>query len=142
MSLSSLPTLNAILNGCATILLIAGYIAIKKGNRILHRNLMVTALLASAAFLTSYLIFHAQVASVKYPLHDWTRPVYFVILIPHIILAAAMVPGILALVWFAIRKQFDRHKKVAKIVWPVWIYVSITGVVIYWMLYHLAGATI
>lgn len=133
--LRDLPALNAILNGGATICLTFGYLAIRKGKKELHQRWMLTALVVSALFLTSYLIYHYNVGSVPYPHHDWTRPVYFAILIPHVILAALMTPFILLIVWRAWRQDFAKHKKLARYVWPVWMYVSITGVIIYAMLY-------
>ncbi len=96
---------------------------------------MLTALTTAALFLISYLIYHYNVGSVKYPYHDWTRPLYFVILISHTILAAAMVPFIIAAVTFALKGKFDRHKRLVRWLWPAWIYVSLTGIVVYAMLY-------
>jgi uncharacterized membrane protein YozB (DUF420 family) len=96
---------------------------------------MLSALVSSALFLASYLIYHAQVGSVPYPHHDWSRPIYFAILIPHVILAAVMTPFIIAAVVFALRGQFERHKRIVRWLWPVWIFVSISGVVVYVMLY-------
>jgi uncharacterized membrane protein YozB (DUF420 family) len=96
---------------------------------------MLSALVSSALFLASYLIYHAQVGSVPYPHHDWSRPIYFTILIPHVILAAVMTPFIIAAVVFALRGQFERHKRIVRWLWPVWIFVSISGVVVYVMLY-------
>jgi uncharacterized membrane protein YozB (DUF420 family) len=98
---------------------------------------MVSALATTVLFLTSYLIYHFNVGSVPYPHHDWTRPVYFTILIPHIILAALNLPFIITIVLRAYWGQFDRHRQLARWVWPVWMYVSITGIIIYLMLYHL-----
>lgn len=137
MSLADLPAVNALLNATATVLLVWGYVMIRRGHRDTHRNIMISALIVSAAFLTTYLIYHYLVGSVPYPYHDWTRPLYFIILIPHIILAALMVPFIIALVIFAASGRFDRHRRLARWIWPVWIFVSISGVVIYLMLYRL-----
>jgi uncharacterized membrane protein YozB (DUF420 family) len=137
MNITDLSTVNAVLNSISTVLLILGYRHIKRGEQDKHKRFMIAALITSAIFLTSYLIYHYHVGSVPYPHHDWTRPVYFAILIPHIILAAVMTPFILIAVLFAIREQFDRHRKLVRWVWPVWIYVSISGVIIYLMLYHL-----
>ena len=96
---------------------------------------MVGALVASCLFLASYLVYHYYVGSVGYPHHDWTRLLYFAILIPHIVLAATMLPFIAVVVWRAWRGDFAKHSRLARWVWPVWIFVSITGVVIYFMLY-------
>jgi uncharacterized membrane protein YozB (DUF420 family) len=137
MTISDLSTLNAVLNAISAILLIIGYRYIKMGKQEEHKRFMVSALIVSALFLTSYLIYHYYVGSVPYPYHDWTRPVYFIILIPHILFAALMTPFVLIAVWFALKSQFERHKKLVRWVWPVWIYVSVSGVLIYLMLYHL-----
>ena len=98
---------------------------------------MVAALSFSALFLISYLAYHFSVGSVPYARYDWTRPLYFAILIPHIVLAAVMGPFILAAVWHAWHKAFDKHKRLTRWVWPVWMFVSCSGVIIYVMLYHL-----
>ena len=135
MSVNDLPTLNALLNTICTSLLIVGRIKIKSGDENSHRRLMVMALVTSAMFLISYTIYHYYVGSVPYPFYDWTRPVYLAILIPHIIMSAVMIPFIIRLVWLAFSSKFERHKKLARFVWPVWIFVSISGVLIYLMLY-------
>ncbi|MBY0515940.1 MAG: DUF420 domain-containing protein [Bacteriovoracaceae bacterium] len=135
MSVYDLPAINASLNGLSTILLALGFVAIKSGKKELHRNLMVSALVVSAAFLTCYLIYHAQVGSVPFPDLGWIKTVYLIILIPHIILAAVMVPMILKTFWHAFRQEWESHKKIARWTFPVWMYVSVTGVVIYFMLY-------
>ena len=133
--MSNLPTLNAILNLVAAVLLLLGYIAIKKQQQDVHKRWMLGAMVSSALFLISYLIYHYNVGSVPYQHYDWTRIVYFVILIPHIILAAVMVPFILAAVYFAFRGRFDKHRKLTVWVWPVWMFVSVSGLVVYMMLY-------
>ncbi len=137
MNVQDLPTLNAVLNSISAVFLSLGYIQIKKGRREQHRKWMIAALVTSALFLTSYLIYHSQVGSVKYPHYDWTRPVYFAVLIPHIILAAVMTPFILIAVWHAWHARFEKHRRLVKWIWPVWMFVSVSGVVVYWMLYHL-----
>lgn len=137
MSISDLPTLNAFLNGLSTIALVAGYVHIKKGRPDRHRQFMIAALVYSALFLGCYLIYHYSVGSVPYPHHDWTRPVYFAILIPHIILAALMTPFILIAVYFAIKEKFEKHKRITRYLWPVWIFVSLSGIAVYLMLYIL-----
>lgn len=135
-TVNDLPALNASLNTLAAILLLSGYVAIRKGKRELHIRLMTSALLVSAAFLTSYLIYHYHVPSKKFPDLGWIKTVYLVILIPHIILAAAMVPMILKTFWHAWREEWEKHKKIARITFPIWIYVSVTGVLVYLMLYQ------
>ena len=137
MTYSDLPALNALLNSLTTILLISGYIQIRKGNEVVHRKIMLTALTTSALFLTSYLIYHNQVGSVPYPHQDWTRFLYFSILIPHVILAAVMVPFIIIGVWRALKGRFDKHKRIMRFTFPVWLFVSITGVIVYLMLYQM-----
>lgn len=135
MNVYDLPTLNATLNFVATILLLLGYVAIKKGNEALHRRFMLGALITSALFLVFYLIYHYHVGSVPYPKTDWTRSLYFIILIPHIILATVMVPFILLAVFRAYQGKIVQHKRIVRWVWPVWMYVSVSGVVVYFMLY-------
>ena len=137
MSITDLPLVNAVLNTCSFILLLSGYVFIKKGDSATHKKFMVSATITSALFLISYIIYHNAVGSVPYPYHNWTRTLYLIILIPHIIFAALMVPFILALLRFAFLEKFDKHKRLAKFVWPVWIFVSLSGLVIYLMLYHL-----
>ena len=137
MSLTDLPALNAMLNGLSTLFLSLGYYHIRSGNRETHKKLMIAALVSSLLFLTSYLIYHANVGSVPYPHHDWTRTLYFAILIPHVILAAVNVPFIIIVVVRAVRGRFDRHRRLARWVWPSWMFVSVTGIIIYGMLYHL-----
>jgi len=137
MTFSDLPTLNAILNFISFVFLSLGFYNIKKRRELIHKRFMISAAITSALFLISYLIYHYNVGSVPYPHHDWTRPVYFAILIPHVLLAGIMSPFIVLLLIFALRGRFDRHRKLAIWVWPVWIYVSISGILIYLMLYVL-----
>jgi len=137
MHVTDLSTINAILNGLSALFLLLGFIQIKQGNIQTHKKYMVIALITSVIFLASYVIYHIQVGSVPYPHHDWTRPIYFGILIPHIILAAVNVPFIIIIVWRAFNENFEGHKKLARYVWPSWMFVSVTGVIIYFMLYHL-----
>lgn len=136
MTVQDLPSLNASLNSIAAVLLLCGYIAIKNNKRDLHRNLMVSALVVSAFFLTSYLIYHWHVPSKKFPDLGWIKTVYLFILIPHIILAAVMVPMILKTFWHAWKEEWEKHKKIARITFPIWMYVSVTGVIVYFMLYR------
>ena len=130
------PTLNASLNAIAATLLFLGWLQIRKGNDKAHRSFMVGALVFTSLFLISYLIYHWRVGSVPYPFEDWTRVVYYVILIPHVVLAAVQVPFILLAVWRAIRGEYDLHKRITRWLWPVWMYVSVTGVLIYLLLYR------
>ena len=131
------PALNASLNALAAVLLFAGYIAIRGGNRERHGKLMGAAFTVSMAFLASYLVYHATSEPTRYSREDWTRTVYFVILITHVILAVVNLPMVLRTVWLARKKDWERHKKWARWTFPIWAYVSVTGVVVYWMLYRL-----
>lgn len=142
MSAEDLPALNASLNTVSTVLLVAGYLCIRQGWRRRHRNCMLAAVLTSALFLVSYCIYHARVGSVPYPLHDWSRSVYFTILVPHILLAAAIVPLVLVALYLAARSRYTTHARVTRWLWPLWVFVSVSGVAIYLMLYQLAGATV
>jgi putative membrane protein len=137
MTYYSLAPLNAILNGTATVLLVAGYIFIKRKQVATHRACMLSALVVSAIFLTSYLTYHYHVGEVRFSGTGWVRPLYFLILIPHIALAGLIVPLALATAYFALKARFPTHKKIARWTWPLWIYVSVTGVIIYFMLYQL-----
>lgn len=131
-----LPTLNATLNFIALIFLILGRIYVKRGNITRHWQMMSAALTTSALFLTSYLYYHLVVGSpVKYEGAGWLRTLYFLVLFPHILLAALQVPFIVAVVVSALRKRFSLHVKLVRWVWPVWVYVSVTGVLVYLMLY-------
>jgi putative membrane protein len=139
LNLSELPLVNASLNAASTVFLIFGFRAIRSGKRDIHKRWMLAALTASALFLTSYLIYHANVGSVPYPYHDWTRILYFVVLIPHVIFAGIMTPFILAAVWLALHDRFSTHVRLVRWVWPVWLYVSVSGIIIYLMLYQQAN---
>lgn len=132
--------LNATLNASSALLLSAGYLMIRRGRILAHKSCMLLALACSTAFLVSYLIYHAKVGSVAFRGQGWIRPVYFTLLATHTILAAAIVPLALLTVSRALREQFDRHKRIARWTLPLWLYVSITGVIIYFLLYHLYAA--
>ena len=137
MSIADLPALNAGLNSLATVLLLAGYRNIRRRRVAAHRACMVTAFCVSTLFLASYLTYHAQVGSVPFQRQGWIRPVYFTILLTHIVLAGAIVPLTLITLCRAWRQRFDRHRRIARWTLPLWLYVSVTGVVIYVMLYWL-----
>jgi putative membrane protein len=132
-----LPTLNAFLNGASAILIAVGIVLIRRGHRAAHKRFMLAAVVTSSLFLISYLWYHAHVGSVHFPGQGWPRRVYFVILTTHTVLAAAVVPLVLVTVVRAWRGRFERHRASARWTYPVWLYVSVTGVVIYVMLYHL-----
>jgi putative membrane protein len=140
LTVSDLPTLNALLNATSALLLGAGYLFIRRRRISAHRACMLLALLSSTLFLASYLTYHYHSGSMPYRGSGWTRPVYFAILISHTILAAAVVPLALITVTRAARRRFDRHVAIARYTLPVWIYVSVTGVVIYLMLYGPPGS--
>ena len=137
LQLSDLPAVNATLNSASALLLASGYFFIRRGKITAHRRCMVAALIASALFLTSYLIYHYNVGSVPFAGRGWIRVVYFSILITHTILAAVIVPLVLATLTRALREDFVRHRRIARWTLPLWFYVSVTGVVVYWMLYRL-----
>ena len=137
MSVTDLPALNATLNGISFVFLVTGYVFIRRGQWQRHRACMIAALVMSALFLTSYVIYHVQVGSVPFRKTGWIRTVYFAVLIPHVILAAAIVPLILITVSRALSRRFDKHRRIARITLPLWLYVSITGVIVYLMLYQM-----
>ena len=134
------PVINASLNGASAVLLITGRRCIKRGRMSAHRAVMITALVSSSIFLASYLYYHWHVGSVHFQGQGWARPVYFSILISHTVLAAAIVPMIIITLSRALRERFDRHRAIARWTFPLWLYVSVTGVVIYLMLYKLFAA--
>jgi uncharacterized membrane protein YozB (DUF420 family) len=137
LSISDLPALNATLNGTAAIFLALGYAFIRNRHRRAHKWCMLGALLMSALFLTSYVIYHANVGSRPFAGVGAIRYVYFTILITHVVLAAAIVPLVVMTVWRALAERFAEHRRIARITWPLWMYVSVTGVVIYLMLYKM-----
>jgi putative membrane protein len=137
MQIADLPALNATLNGCSFVLLLLAGHAIRSGNEGRHRALMLSATGVSGLFLISYLTYHYYHGSTKFTGEGLIRTVYFTILISHTILAAVLVPLVVATLTLALRGLRDRHRRVARITWPIWLYVSATGVIIYLMLYQL-----
>ncbi len=135
MHVTDLPALNATLNAIAAGWLVAGYVLIKRGRRRAHRAAMLAAFATSALFLISYLVYHAQAGSRPFTGQGWIRPVYFTILVSHIVLAAAVLPLALVTLARGLRARYDLHRRLARITLPVWLYVSVTGVVVYLMLY-------
>ena len=135
MALTDLPTLNALLNSVAATLLVAGYAMIRRRRVDAHRRCMLAAFGTSTLFLISYLTYHANVGSVAYTGQGPVRTVYFAILISHIILAALVLPLALVTLVHGLKQRFDRHRRIARWTLPVWLYVSVTGVVVYLMLY-------
>ena len=136
MTVHDLPAVNATLNTLSAVFLTLGFIFIKRGNKIAHRNCMITAFVTSVVFLACYLTYHASVKTVTHFVDPaWFKPIYLTILLTHTVLAAAIVPLILVTLNRARKQQFEAHKKIARWTWPLWLYVSVTGVVIYWLLY-------
>jgi len=133
---AALPALNAALNATCAVLLIVGWFAIRRRSIALHRACMLAACVASALFLCSYVVYHALAGSRPFGGQGWIRVVYFPILVSHVILAAAMVPFVLTTVYRALSGRFDRHVPIARRTLPVWLYVSVTGVLVYLLLYH------
>jgi uncharacterized membrane protein YozB (DUF420 family) len=137
---ASFPAIDASLNGTSAVLLLVGRGFIKRGRMAAHRAVMIAALASSTIFLACYLYYHWHVGSVHFQGQGWSRPVYFSILISHTILAAAIVPMIIITLSRALRERFDRHRAIARWTYPLWMYVSVTGVIVYFMLYHLFAA--
>ena len=135
-TLSDLPALNATLNGIAGLFLLSGYYFIRRRQIARHRASMIGAFATSTLFLISYVIYHANVGSKPFHGEGPIRIVYFTILISHIILAASVVPLALITLGRGLRRDDARHRRIAKFTWPIWMYVSVTGVVVYWMLYQ------
>ena len=137
MTWQDLPTLNAALNATSAVLLLAGWWLIRRGRRGAHRRAMLAACATSTLFLVSYLTYHFQVGSVRFTGQGAVRTVYFAILVSHTVLAAAIVPLVLATLRRALRGRFEAHRALARITLPLWLWVSVSGVVVYWMLYRL-----
>jgi putative membrane protein len=134
------PAINAALNGTCAVLLIAGRVAIARRDQEAHRRYMLAAFVTSAVFLASYLIRFATTGAHRYPGEGWDKIAYLVILFSHMALAVVLVPIVIRALQLALRGDFARHLRVVKWGWPIWMYVSVTGVIVYFMLYHLAPA--
>lgn len=137
MSVRDLPTINALLNAAAALLLLAGWWFIRRKRREAHRRAMLAAVTTSALFLASYLVYHYEVGSVRFQGRGAVRAVYFAVLVSHTVLAVAIVPLVLLTLARALRGRFDAHRALARYTLPAWIWVSVSGVVVYWMLYRL-----
>lgn len=137
IEISDLPTVNATLNTISAILLTIGYVLIRQRRVEAHKRCMLAAFAVSVLFLISYVIYHANAGSKPFEQQGWIRPVYFTILISHIILAFVIVPLALRTLYLAWRERFEQHRRIAKITLPIWLYVSVTGVLIYLMLYQM-----
>jgi uncharacterized membrane protein YozB (DUF420 family) len=134
---TDVPALNATLNGASALFLLLGFVAVRSGRIETHRAWMVTAASTSTVFLVSYLAYHARVGSVRFTGQGPVRTVYFAILISHTVLAVVIVPLVLRTLYLGLRRRDDRHRRIARWTFPLWLYVSLTGVVVYWMLYRL-----
>ncbi len=134
------PAINAVLNFTCFVFLILGRVAISRGDQALHKKRMLFAFYTSAVFLVSYLIRFATTGAHKYPGHGWDRTFYFVMLFSHMVLAVVLVPLVIGALRRALRGDITGHKKIVAFTWPIWVYVSVTGVLVYLMLYHLAPA--
>lgn len=136
MTLTDLPALNAALNGCSAICLITGFVLIRRGNRKGHRNCMIAAMTASVLFLISYIYYHLHAGRTVFRDPAWFRSIYLTLLLTHTVLAVTILPLVAVTASRAFREQFDRHKRIARWTWPLWMYVSVTGVLIYFLLYQ------
>jgi uncharacterized membrane protein YozB (DUF420 family) len=137
MTVADLPAVNATLNAIAATLLAVGYVQIRRGRIAQHRRSMLAAFATSALFLVSYVVYHANAGSRPFPGQGTMRVVYFTVLVTHVILAAAILPLALLTLYRALAGQFDRHRPLARWTLPIWLYVSVTGVIVYVMLYQL-----
>ncbi len=134
---SILPAMNALLNGTSAILLTVGYVCIRRRKVTAHKTCMRTAFVVSSLFLVSYLLHHYQVGSVPFLGRGWPRSLYFALLIPHVVLAAFVVPLALTTIHRGWKSRLEQHVRIARWTLPIWLYVSVSGVLLYWMLYHL-----
>jgi uncharacterized membrane protein YozB (DUF420 family) len=137
LTIEQLPALNATLNAIAALFLVGGYVMIRRRNIVAHKRFMLAAFTTSALFLVSYLVYHANIGSRPFTGQGPIRVVYFVILITHIVLAAAILPLAIVTLNHGLRERFERHVRIARWTLPIWLYVSVTGVVVYWMLYQM-----
>ncbi len=136
MTIHSLPAVNASLNALSGVLLLIGYVLIRKGRREQHRACMIAAFMTSSLFLACYLVYHAQVGSVPFPRHGFVRPLYFTILITHVTLAIAVLPLAIITLSRGLKERYSEHRAIARWTFPIWLYVSITGVLVYTLLYQ------
>ena len=137
MTLSDLPALNATLNSLSALFLLVGYVLIRQKRQAAHRNCMIGALLCSTLFLTFYLIYHYNAGRTVFKDPAWFRPIYLVLLLTHTVLAVVIVPMVIMTVSRAIKRNYELHKRIARWTWPLWMYVSVTGVLIYFLLYQI-----
>jgi putative membrane protein len=137
LTLADLPAVNATLNAAAFVLLLGGYLMIRRGNWRAHKRFMLAAFSTSGLFLVSYLVYHANIGSKPFPGQGTVRLFYFTILITHVVLAAAILPLALITLTHGLRARYGRHVAIARWTLPIWLYVSVTGVLVYWMLYQM-----
>lgn len=131
-----LPHVNAVLNTISTVFLLIGFYFIKTGQKDAHRKAMTAAICVSALFLVSYLTYHFTAPIFKFPGTGWAVPAYFTLLIAHVVLATAVTPMVILTAWRAFHGQFELHKGIAKYTWPVWMFVTVSGVAVYAILFH------
>ena len=137
MTLYDLPKINASLNALSAVLLTIGFISIKRGNKAAHRNCMIGALTCSVIFLACYIYYHFHAGRTVFTNPAWFRPIYLTLLLTHTVLAVAILPMIVVTVVRAAKQRFEAHKRIARWTWPIWMYVSVTGVLIYFLLYQI-----
>lgn len=137
MSFSDLPALNACLNGASAVLLISGFIFIRRKQQLSHAKCMIGAVTCSVLFLISYITYHSRAGTTRFLNPSWFRPIYLTLLVSHMILAVAIVPLVIITLSRALRQRFDKHKLIARWTWPIWMYVSVTGVIVYLLLYKI-----
>ena len=140
MDVRDLPAVNATLNTASAVLLTAGFLFIRRKKVAAHKACMIGAFVVSMLFLVSYVVYHAQAGSTPFPGRGFVRPVYFTILVSHVTLAVVILPMSIITLTRALRGQFDRHKRIARRTLPLWLYVSVTGVAVYWLLYRVYAA--
>jgi len=136
VTVHDLPAVNASLNAISGVLLLAGYTMMRLRKIDMHRRLMIAAFAASTLFLVCYVVYHAQVGSVPFPRHGWVRPLYFSILITHVVLAASVPPLAIVTLTRGLKGRYPQHRKIARWTFPIWMYVSVTGVLVYVLLYQ------
>ena len=136
MTVHDLPAVNATLNATSGVLLLIGYVLIRSGRRQQHRAVMLAAFIASSLFLVCYVVYHAQVGSVRFPREGFVRPLYYAILITHVTLAATVPPLAIVTLTRGLKGRFREHRRIAKWTFPIWLYVSVTGVLVYVLLYQ------
>jgi putative membrane protein len=136
MTIHDLPAVNATLNALSGILLVAGYGLMRSRRIDEHRKVMIAAFITSSLFLISYIVYHAQVGSVRFTRHGFVRPLYYTILITHVSLAAAVLPLAIITLSRGLKKRFPQHRRIARWTFPIWLYVSVTGVLVYVLLYQ------